>query len=86
MNNDLGNKAADLRRIANWLGRGQKEKLNLIQSLLSSAKKNPKVVRVLEHFQADADPAKVINDRRKRLFLAEQLLISSNRIMSYLNE
>ncbi len=82
MNTDLGNKAADLRRIANWVGRGQDEKLGLIHKLLGLAKKDQRVVDVLKHFQADTDPASVMNNERERTFLAEQLLISSSRLMS----
>lgn len=82
MNYDLGNKASDLRRIANWLARGQKEKLTLIVSLLEDIKADPISAEILKHFQADIDPKKVINNKRQRMFLAEQMLISSGRLMS----
>ena len=82
MNSDLGNKAADLRRIANWIGRGQIEKMNLIIKLLKPIKKDPKVMEVLKHFQADTSPEMVMGNKGERTFLAEQLLVSSSRVMN----
>lgn len=72
--------ASDLRRSANWLGRDQKEKMPLIKHILDSATREKDVSDILRHFQVDINVDEVFGDDKKRMFLAEQLLISSLRL------
>jgi hypothetical protein len=78
---DYLNTATDLRRIAFWLAKNQNEKKPLISKFYANAWKNGEVKKVLKHFKAEFDPETVLN-RKDRLFLAEQLLVSSNRLQN----
>ncbi len=77
---DYLNYASDLRRIADWIGRDKREKRDIIKKLVVSARKNDEVYQILSHFKADLNPEEVFNDEKKRLFFAEQILISSSRL------
>lgn len=75
---DYLNAASDLRRIANWVIRGRTEKIELITQMLNSLEKDPKIKMTLSHFDALKDPGKQFKDPKKRIFFAEQLLVSSS--------
>ncbi len=76
----LLNTASDLRRIASWVGRGQKEKTPIILNYWKSIKNQKQVWQTIKHFQADLNPQKVLKDKEKQPFFAEQLLIVSLRL------
>jgi len=74
---DYLNYASDLRRVANWAARGQKEKLQLIKRIFAEAKKKEEVWKIIKSSKADIDPKEAFENKAKRLFFAEQALISS---------
>ena len=77
---DYLNTASDLRRIANWMARGQKEKLPLIIKLWNNIKSQKGASRVVGHFVGDIKPQEAVKNKRSRLFFAEQVLLSSLRL------
>jgi len=79
---DRFNIASDLRRIANWMARRQKEKLPLILRLWGDAKSHKEVSKVIRHFVENINPDEAFKKEKRRLFFAEQVLISSIRLQS----
>ena len=77
---DYLNAASDLRRIANWMARGQKEKLPLIIKLWSQINSQKETARVTDHFIGNIKPQEAVKNKRLRLFFAEQALLSSLRL------
>lgn len=77
MNIKYLNYASDLRRIADWMARGQKEMFPLASKLWRDVRKDPKVKSVLVKYQADKDPLKISADTNKRMAFAEQTLLAS---------
>ena len=74
--------ASDLRRVANWVARGQKEKLRLIERIFVDAKKKSEVWKIIKSSKADIDPKEAFENKRKRIFFAEQALVSSLRLQN----
>lgn len=79
---DYLNLASDLRRVANWAARGQKEKLQLIERIFAEARKKGQVWKILKSLKADINPKEAFEDKRKRIFFAEQVLVSSLRLQN----
>ena len=79
------NIASDLRRSANWIARDQKEKLPLIKTVFKNAYKYQDVCAILKHFKVGQNPDSIFDNREKRIFAAEQLLISSLRLQNLNN-
>jgi len=74
---DYLNTASDLRRIADWVARGEKEKIGTIIKLWKEINKEEEVRKVLAVYLGKLKPQGAFEDKRKRLFFAEQALISS---------
>lgn len=72
------NMASELRRAANWLYRGQEEKLPLIEEIIDQGEKDIEVKKVLDHF-------KIKKDFKNKKWLGEQLLVSSIRLKNISN-
>lgn len=66
------NIASDLRRSANWLGRGQKEKRGSIMNIINEANNQKEVGEILKHFK--------VRKNLKSNLLAENLLTASIRL------
>ncbi len=79
---DYLNAASDLRRIANWMARGQAEKIPLIKRLWKDANSQKGVSFILKHFVGKMKPQDAIRDKNSRLFFAEQTLLSSLRLQN----
>lgn len=77
MNTKYLNYASDLRRIAEWAAKGQKEMYPLASRLLYNVQKNSKVKSILKRYQVDIDPLAIANGTKERLFFAEQVLLAS---------
>lgn len=75
---EILNTASELRRAAKWLYRDQKEKLPLIKKIIREAKTSSETKKVLDHFG-------VTENFRNRIWLAEQLLVSSVRLQNISN-
>ena len=75
---DYLNAASDLRRIANWIFRKRIEKIELITEILNSLAKDPEIKKTLSHFDALKDPNTEFKDTKRRIYFAEQLLVSSS--------
>ena len=71
---DYLNAASDLRRIANWMARGQTEKLPLIKRLWKDTNSRKRISFVLKHFVGKIKPQDVIRDKNSRLFLQNKPL------------
>ncbi len=79
---DYLNAASDLRRIANWMARNQKEKIGLANRLWNDIKNKDEIFRIIRHFVGKRDPLSSMKNKKSRLFFAEQVLTSSLRLQS----
>lgn len=75
MNAKYLNYASDLRRVAEWLARGETEMLPLASRLWRKARRNQFVNSILKKYGADSDPA--LASPTNREILAEQALLAS---------
>lgn len=81
---DYLNTASDLRRIANWMARGQKEKLPLILKLWKNIESQKQISKITSHFVGKVKPQDALRNKKLRLYFAEQVLISSLRLENQL--
>lgn len=79
---DYLNAASDLRRIANWMARGQKEKLPLIIKLWNNIKLQEATSKLVRSLVGEIKPQNAFKDKKLRLFFAEQSLLSSIRLQN----
>jgi len=77
---DYLNTASDLRRIADWVARGEREKIDTIIKLWKEINKKEEVRKIIAAYMGKFEPQGVFEDDRKRIFFAEQALISSFRL------
>lgn len=70
------NTASDLRRIANWVARGEAEKLNLIKFLLNEIK-DKKVKKMIGNFSGGIKPENSFKNKQKSTLFAEGMLAAS---------
>jgi hypothetical protein len=79
---DYLNTASDLRRIANWMARGQKEKLPLIIRLWNNIQSQEEALKLVKSLVGEIKPQDALKDKKLRLFFAEQSLLSSIRLQN----
>jgi len=79
---DYLNTASDLRRIANWMARGQKEKLPLIIKLWNNIQSQEEASKLVKSLIGEIKPQDALKDKKSRLFFAEQSLLSSIRLQN----
>ncbi len=79
---DYLNTASDLRRIANWMARGQKEKLPLIIKLWDNIQSQKGSLKIVKSLLGEVKPEEAFKNKKLRLFFAEQSLLSSIRLQN----